>query len=57
MSQGPRRPKRPEERRPADPEAPPPTPPPQDDVLPPELGIVEPGLDEEGILIDILCRG
>ncbi|WP_221090890.1 hypothetical protein [Deinococcus aquaedulcis] len=60
MSQGPKGSKRPDERRP-DERAPSPTPRPQEDPLLPDLGpglgIVEPGLDEEGILIDIMCKG
>ncbi|ULH17461.1 hypothetical protein MF271_20605 (plasmid) [Deinococcus sp. KNUC1210] len=26
-------------------------------LIPPDVGIIEPGLDEEGIIIDIMCRG
>jgi len=56
VSQSPHRPAQ-QPDRPADPPADPtPATPPSEDALLPELGIIEPGLDEEGILIDIYCR-
>ncbi len=57
MSQSPHRPA-PRPDRPSEPPAEQPHAPPAQEVpLMPEIGIVEPGLEEEGILIDIFCPG